>query len=39
LLSLVSFNSAWPMVGTIALCATISLLLFFYASRPRTASR
>lgn len=39
LLSLVSFNSAWPMVGTIALCATISLLLFFFASRSRTASR
>lgn len=35
LLSLVSFSSAWPMVGTIALCATLSLLLFYYASRPR----
>ncbi|WP_017346928.1 Bcr/CflA family multidrug efflux MFS transporter [Pantoea sp. A4] len=34
LLSLVSFDSAWPMVGTIAACATISISLFFYASRP-----
>lgn len=38
LLSLASFNSAWPMVGTIALCATLSVLLFFYASRPRAAA-
>ncbi|XXN65605.1 Bcr/CflA family multidrug efflux MFS transporter [Enterobacter ludwigii] len=34
LLSLVSINSAWPMVATIALCATISIVLFTYASRP-----
>lgn len=35
LLSLVSINSAWPMVATIALCATISIVLFTYASRPQ----
>ncbi|MFJ5159319.1 Bcr/CflA family multidrug efflux MFS transporter [Pantoea sp. NPDC088449] len=34
LLSLVSINSAWPMVATIALCATVSIVLFTYASRP-----
>jgi len=39
LLSLFSFNSAWPMVGTIALCATLSVLLFLYASRPRSVAR
>ncbi|WP_343553743.1 Bcr/CflA family multidrug efflux MFS transporter [Pantoea sp.] len=37
LMSLVSINSAWPMVATIALCATISVVLFNYASRPRHA--
>jgi DHA1 family bicyclomycin/chloramphenicol resistance-like MFS transporter len=35
LLSLVSINSAWPMVATIALCATLSIVLFTYASRPQ----
>jgi len=35
LLSTASFNSAWPMVGTIAACATLSVLFFLYASRPR----
>ncbi len=35
LLSLVSVNSAWPMVATIALCATVSIVLFSYAARPR----
>ena len=35
LLSTASFNSAWPMVGTIAACATLSVLFFIYASRPR----
>ncbi|HAU5562655.1 TPA: Bcr/CflA family multidrug efflux MFS transporter [Serratia fonticola] len=35
LLSLVSINSAWPMVATIALCATVSIVLFSYAARPR----
>jgi DHA1 family bicyclomycin/chloramphenicol resistance-like MFS transporter len=38
LLSLVSINSAWPMVATIALCATISIVLFTYASRPQQAA-
>ena len=37
LLSLVSINSAWPMVATIALCATVSIVLFSYAARPRHA--
>lgn len=37
LMSLVSINSAWPMVATIALCATISVVLFTYASRPHQA--
>lgn len=37
LLSRVSISSAWPMVTTIALCATLSILLFRYASRPRRA--
>lgn len=35
LLSTFSFNSAWPMVGSICLCATLSVLLFIYATRPR----
>ncbi|PIJ68983.1 Bcr/CflA family drug resistance efflux transporter [Erwinia sp. OLMDSP33] len=35
LLSSFPFNSAWPMVGAIFLCASVSLLLFFYASRRR----
>lgn len=38
LMSLVSISSAWPMVATIALCATISVVLFSYASRPRHAA-
>jgi len=37
LLSLVNLNSAWPMVASIALCATLSLILFSYASRPSRA--
>ncbi|ADU69967.1 Bcr/CflA family multidrug efflux MFS transporter [Pantoea sp. At-9b] len=37
LLSMVNVSSAWPMVATIALCATVSILLFSYASRPRHA--
>lgn len=35
LLSTMPFNSAWPMVGSIFLCATVSILLFIYATRPR----
>lgn len=36
-LSLFSFNSAWPMAGMIAGCATLSVLLFWYASRHKVA--
>jgi len=35
LLSMVNVSSAWPMVATIALCATVSIMLFSYATRPR----
>lgn len=35
LLSLATFDSAWPMLWTIALCATCSILFCLYASRPR----
>jgi len=35
LLSTLSFNSVWPMVGSIFVCATFSILLFIYATRPR----
>jgi len=35
LLSTFTFTSAWPMVGAIFICATVSILLFIYASRPR----
>ena len=35
LLSTLSFNSAWSMVGSIFLCAALSILLFIYATRPR----
>lgn len=33
-LSQATFTTAWPMVWSIALCATLSLLLYLYASRP-----
>ena len=36
--SMANFTSAWPMVWSIALCATCSLLLYFYASRTRKSS-
>ena len=35
LLSTMTFTSAWPMVGSIFICATVSVLLFIYATRPR----
>lgn len=35
MLSLVNFNSAWPMVIAMALCSGTALLLYFYASRVR----
>ena len=38
LLSMANFTSARPMVWSIALCATCSLLLYFYASRTRKSS-
>lgn len=34
LLSIMPLTTAWPMVGAIALCATCSVLFYFYASRP-----
>ena len=38
LLSRVTFNSAWPMVIAIFICATVSIALFTYASRPRQSA-
>ncbi|BAE74844.1 bicyclomycin resistance protein [Sodalis glossinidius str. 'morsitans'] len=35
LLSLSTFNSAWPMVLSMAICSSVALLLYLYASRPR----
>ncbi len=35
LLSTFTFDSAWPMVGSIFFCATCSVSLFIYATRPR----
>lgn len=35
LLSMFTFNSAWPMIGSIAFCATCSILFYLYASRPK----
>ncbi|HHU8041436.1 TPA: hypothetical protein ACULD0_004569, partial [Escherichia coli] len=29
------FNSAWPMIWSIAFCATSSILFCLYASRPK----
>ncbi|NEG90823.1 Bcr/CflA family multidrug efflux MFS transporter [Leclercia adecarboxylata] len=37
LLSLATFTNAWPMLWSIALCATCSILFCLYASRPRKA--
>ena len=37
LLSLATFNSAWPMILSIAFCATCSILFCLYACRPRKA--
>ncbi|CAO96309.1 Bcr/CflA family multidrug efflux MFS transporter [Erwinia tasmaniensis] len=34
LLSVIDFTSAWPMIGAIFICSTLSILLFSYASRP-----
>ena len=38
-LSLATFTSAWPMLWSIALCATGSILFCLYASRPRKAAK
>ncbi|EPC4299380.1 Bcr/CflA family multidrug efflux MFS transporter [Cronobacter sakazakii] len=35
LLSMATFNSAWPMLLSIFFCATCSILFYLYASRPR----
>lgn len=35
LLSIATFNTAWPMIWSIAVCATCSILFYLYASRPR----
>lgn len=35
LLSMATFTTAWPMLISIALCATCSILFYLYASRPR----
>ena len=35
LLSLATFNSAWPMIWSIAFCATCSILFYLYASRAK----
>ncbi|TKK20528.1 Bcr/CflA family drug resistance efflux transporter [Enterobacter cancerogenus] len=35
LLSLATFNTAWPMLWAIAFCATSSVLFYLYASRSR----
>lgn len=35
LLSLATFNSAWPMIWSIAFCATSSILFCLYASRQK----
>jgi DHA1 family bicyclomycin/chloramphenicol resistance-like MFS transporter len=35
LLSLATFNSAWPMIWSIAFCAASSVLFYFYASRSK----
>ncbi len=38
LLSTLTFSSAWPMVGSIFVCASFSVILFIYASRPHQGS-
>lgn len=39
LLSMATFNTAWPMLWAIAFCATSSILFYLYASRPRKLAR
>ncbi|HFT1960171.1 TPA: Bcr/CflA family multidrug efflux MFS transporter [Enterobacter ludwigii] len=38
LLSMATFNTAWPMLWAMAFCATSSILFYLYASRPRKAA-
>ncbi|MEN5014893.1 Bcr/CflA family multidrug efflux MFS transporter [Erwinia sp. Eh17-17] len=38
ILSTITFSSAWPMVCAIFICATVSIALFTYASRPRKSA-
>ena len=38
LLSMATFNTAWPMLWAMAFCATSSILFCLYASRPRKAA-
>lgn len=38
LLSMATFNTAWPMLWAIAFCGTSSILFYLYASRPRKAA-
>ncbi|HDT6026899.1 TPA: Bcr/CflA family multidrug efflux MFS transporter [Enterobacter cloacae subsp. cloacae] len=38
LLSVATFNTAWPMLWAMAFCATSSILFCLYASRPRKAA-
>ncbi len=35
LLSIATFNTAWPMICSIFVCASCSILFYIYASRPR----
>jgi len=35
LVSVATFSTAWPMIWSIAVCATCSILFYLYASRPR----
>lgn len=39
LLSFATFTTAWPMLISIAFCATCSMLFYLYASRPRKTLR
>ena len=39
LLSMATFTTAWPMLISIALCATCSILFYRYASRPRKTAQ
>lgn len=38
LLAMATFSTAWPMLWTMAFCATSSILFYLYASRPRKAA-